>query len=133
MPALISSFHLLQTRILVTHGIGYLPKVDQIIVLVDGQISEVGSYKELMDHAGAFADFLKNYLTSEEDLDEEILDSEGMIPCSYKMLYRMTMKGWKLWASGETCISFPQGVGSSLALKRELILGDSLSATVCLK
>ncbi|XP_064611716.1 multidrug resistance-associated protein 1-like isoform X1 [Liolophura sinensis] len=68
-----------KTRILVTHGIGYLPQVDQIIVLVDGQISEVGSYKELMDHAGAFADFLKNYLTSEEDLEEEILDPEDPV------------------------------------------------------
>ena len=32
---------LCQTRILVTHGIAFLPQVDQIIVLQDGRISEV--------------------------------------------------------------------------------------------
>ena len=30
-----------QTRVLVTHGVGFLPQVDQIIVLQDGRISEV--------------------------------------------------------------------------------------------
>ena len=61
---------------LVTHGISYLPKVDQIVVLVDGKISELGSYQELLDHNGAFADFLRNYLTQEEEVESEI-DAEG--------------------------------------------------------
>ena len=60
-----------------THGINFLPKVDLIVVLVDGQISEVGSYSELMTHAGAFAMFLKNFLTSEVPMDEDIDDLEG--------------------------------------------------------
>ncbi|XP_070185918.1 multidrug resistance-associated protein 1-like isoform X2 [Littorina saxatilis] len=54
-----------KTRVLVTHGIGFLPKVDNIVVLKDGQISEVGSFTELMAHNGAFAEFLRNYLTQE--------------------------------------------------------------------
>ena len=37
-----------KTRILVTHGVTYLPQMDQIIVLKDGEISEVGTYKELL-------------------------------------------------------------------------------------
>ena len=59
-----------------THGISFLPKVDQIVVLVDGKISELGSYQELLDHNGAFADFLRNYLTQEEEVESEI-DAEG--------------------------------------------------------
>ena len=31
-----------------THGIHWLPMVDQIIVLNDGSVSEVGSYEELL-------------------------------------------------------------------------------------
>jgi ABC-type transport system involved in Fe-S cluster assembly fused permease/ATPase subunit len=65
----------LQTRILVTHGISFLPKADIIITLVDGKISEMGSYNDLISHAGAFAEFLKNYQKEElenEDLEEEI-------------------------------------------------------------
>lgn len=37
----IFSFMLLQTRVLVTHGVSFLPQVDKIIVLVDGKITEV--------------------------------------------------------------------------------------------
>ena len=67
---------ILQTRILVTHGISFLPQVDQVVVLADGKISEMGSYQELLDQNGAFADFLRNYLTHEEDYDTEI-DADG--------------------------------------------------------
>ena len=34
-----------KTRILVTHGISYLPQVDDIIVLKDGKVSEQGPYR----------------------------------------------------------------------------------------
>ena len=34
-----------KTRFLVTHAISYLPKVDVINVMKDGEISESGSYK----------------------------------------------------------------------------------------
>ena len=59
-----------QTRILVTHGISFLPQLDQIIVMVDGRISEVGTYHELLKRKGAFADFLYSYFET-EDADEE--------------------------------------------------------------
>ena len=45
-----------QTRILVTNAISFLPQVDQIIVLVDGQITEMGSYKELVEKVGICAE-----------------------------------------------------------------------------
>ena len=56
---------------MVTHGISFLSKVDKIMVLKDGQVSEVGSFTELMNHNGAFAEFLKNYLTEEIELKVE--------------------------------------------------------------
>ncbi|XP_059174330.1 multidrug resistance-associated protein 1-like [Physella acuta] len=52
-----------KTRILVTHGIHWLPMVDHIIVMKDGTISESGTYEELLSHNGAFAQFLTQYLT----------------------------------------------------------------------
>lgn len=57
-----------------THGISFLPQVDKIIVLVKGQVSEVGSFAELMKRNGAFAEFLRNYLTEEMKDDESNLD-----------------------------------------------------------
>ncbi|XP_059617049.1 multidrug resistance-associated protein 1 isoform X6 [Phlebotomus argentipes] len=58
-----------KTRLLVTHGITYLPDVDYIYVLKDGEISEAGAYQELLNKKGAFAEFLIQHLqenTSEE-------------------------------------------------------------------
>ncbi|XP_064636350.1 multidrug resistance-associated protein 1-like [Lineus longissimus] len=64
-----------KTRILVTHGISYLPKVDYILVLNDGVISEMGTYRDLLTHDGPFAEFLKTYL--QEDNEEEEDDPEA--------------------------------------------------------
>uniref|UniRef100_A0A2C9M9V2 ABC-type glutathione-S-conjugate transporter n=1 Tax=Biomphalaria glabrata TaxID=6526 RepID=A0A2C9M9V2_BIOGL len=52
-----------KTRILVTHGIHWLPFVDRIIVISDGQISESGSYEVLLDHNGPFAQYMLQFLT----------------------------------------------------------------------
>ncbi|KAL5009946.1 hypothetical protein ScPMuIL_012251 [Solemya velum] len=65
-----------KTRILVTHGVQWLPHVDKIIVLTNGEISEMGTYDELMDHNGPFADYLRTYLNVNDDSDEEE-DPEG--------------------------------------------------------
>ena len=46
--------------------------VEKIVVMVDGGVSELGSYDELLSHDGPFAQFLKTYFTQEEqDTDEE--------------------------------------------------------------
>uniref|UniRef100_A0A7N8XGS3 ATP-binding cassette, sub-family C (CFTR/MRP), member 2 n=1 Tax=Mastacembelus armatus TaxID=205130 RepID=A0A7N8XGS3_9TELE len=50
-----------KTRILVTHGVNFLPYVDEIVVLVDGVVSEVGSYNSLRVSRGAFSEFLDTY------------------------------------------------------------------------
>ncbi|NWX84061.1 MRP3 protein, partial [Nothoprocta pentlandii] len=59
-----------KTRILVTHGISFLPQVDYIVVLVDGKVSEMGSYQELLKQNQAFSEFLRNY-SLEEDIEED--------------------------------------------------------------
>uniref|UniRef100_A0A1A7YK11 ATP-binding cassette, sub-family C (CFTR/MRP), member 2 n=2 Tax=Iconisemion striatum TaxID=60296 RepID=A0A1A7YK11_9TELE len=50
-----------KTRILVTHGISFLPYVDEVVVLVGGRVSEFGSYKSLRASKGAFSEFLDTY------------------------------------------------------------------------
>ena len=63
-----------KTRILVTHGITYLPKTDHIIVLKEGKISEQGSYQELVERKGEFAQFLLEYMTEMDESNEEDLE-----------------------------------------------------------
>ncbi|XP_007948778.1 ATP-binding cassette sub-family C member 6 [Orycteropus afer afer] len=46
------------TRILVTNALHILPQADQIVVLVDGAIAEMGSYQELLHRKGALVDLL---------------------------------------------------------------------------
>uniref|UniRef100_A0A673W799 Canalicular multispecific organic anion transporter 2-like n=1 Tax=Salmo trutta TaxID=8032 RepID=A0A673W799_SALTR len=68
-----------KTRILVTHGISFLPQVDNIMVMVEGRVSEMGSYQELLQQNGAFAEFLRNY--SLEDIIED--EATGTTTCYY--------------------------------------------------
>uniref|UniRef100_A0A8U7P8R6 ABC-type glutathione-S-conjugate transporter n=1 Tax=Corvus moneduloides TaxID=1196302 RepID=A0A8U7P8R6_CORMO len=55
-----------KTRVLVTHTVNILPQVDSIVFLVNGMISETGSYQELLQRNGAFAEFLHSHITAEE-------------------------------------------------------------------
>uniref|UniRef100_A0A8C3KY57 ABC-type glutathione-S-conjugate transporter n=1 Tax=Chrysolophus pictus TaxID=9089 RepID=A0A8C3KY57_CHRPC len=55
-----------KTRVLVTHMISVLHQVDNVVVLVDGMIAEIGSYQELSRRNGAFAEFLQSHNTAEE-------------------------------------------------------------------
>ncbi|XP_052050863.1 ATP-binding cassette sub-family C member 3 isoform X2 [Apodemus sylvaticus] len=64
-----------KTRVLVTHGISFLPQTDFIIVLADGQVSEMGHYSALLQHDGSFANFLRNYAPDEVKEDHEVLQS----------------------------------------------------------
>ena len=57
---------------LVTHGITYLPNVDNIYVMKDGEISESGTYQELMAKKGSFAEFLIQHLQEVNEEEEDI-------------------------------------------------------------
>ncbi|XP_052866594.1 multidrug resistance-associated protein 1 isoform X1 [Anopheles cruzii] len=61
-----------KTRVLVTHGITYLPQTDRIYVLRQGEISESGTYQELMDKKGSFAEFLIQHLQEVNEEDEDL-------------------------------------------------------------
>ena len=65
-----------KTRVLVTHGVSFLPVVDKIFVMKEGEITESGSYKELLNQKGAFADFLIHYLSNNEDTADPETESE---------------------------------------------------------
>uniref|UniRef100_A0A8C5BAT0 ATP-binding cassette, sub-family C (CFTR/MRP), member 3 n=1 Tax=Gadus morhua TaxID=8049 RepID=A0A8C5BAT0_GADMO len=73
-----------KTRLLVTHGVSFLPQVDNILVMVDGRVTEMGSYQELLDQNGAFAEFLRNYAI--EDVIEEEAIGKPPQSCSSLLL-----------------------------------------------
>ncbi|KAJ8688624.1 hypothetical protein QAD02_024419 [Eretmocerus hayati] len=76
-----------KTRLLVTHGISHLAQVDRIYVLLNGLISESGTYKQLQERRGAFAEFLAEHqqdghVKSEEATEEIKNGLEGTTPPS---------------------------------------------------
>uniref|UniRef100_A0A673JQ38 Multidrug resistance-associated protein 1 n=1 Tax=Sinocyclocheilus rhinocerous TaxID=307959 RepID=A0A673JQ38_9TELE len=73
-----SHMELLQTRVLVTHGLSFLPQADLILVMVDGEITEMGSYTELLGRQGAFAEFLHTYTNTEQEEVEESVGGESL-------------------------------------------------------
>ena len=66
-----------KTRILVTHGVKFLPYVDKIIVLKDKKISEMGTYQELITNGNDFADFLNKYSQDPDNDSETSADAEA--------------------------------------------------------
>nr|XP_009681743.1 PREDICTED: multidrug resistance-associated protein 1 isoform X3 [Struthio camelus australis] len=63
-----------KTRVLVTHAVNYLPQMDTILVMTDGEISEMGSYQELLKQDGAFAEFLRTYANAEQSMENSDAD-----------------------------------------------------------
>ncbi|KAK3795110.1 hypothetical protein RRG08_028311 [Elysia crispata] len=59
-----------KTRVLVTHGIHWLPMVDQILVLHQGHLLQAGTYEELLSKDGPFAQYLRNYLMEDDEVDD---------------------------------------------------------------
>ena len=88
-----------KTRILVTHGISYLPQMDQIVVLKDGKISEIGTYEQLISSRGAFADFLIEQLQKEEEntlvQDLEVKVCQGEWALKSLMTQSLARSLWK--------------------------------------
>ena len=56
----------------------------------DGKIGEQGTYEELLQQDGAFAEFIRNYL---QEADSEESDSEGMVGRIILILLLRTGKG----------------------------------------
>ena len=50
-----------KTVILVTNALQYLPKANQVVVLGDGKMQEIGTYTSLMAKKGAFCNLMKTH------------------------------------------------------------------------
>ncbi len=53
-----------------THGVGFLSQCDKIVVIVEGKVTETGTYAELVENDGAFAEFLRNYSNMDNEEEE---------------------------------------------------------------
>nr|XP_026483252.1 multidrug resistance-associated protein 1 isoform X3 [Vanessa tameamea] len=78
-----------KTRVWVTHNVSYLAQTDHILVLRDGEVSEAGTYQQLLEKKGAFAEFLLHHLsdaerTSPEELNELKQDLESKLGSEFQ-------------------------------------------------
>ena len=55
-----------KTRLFVTNSVSFLPQIDCILMLVDGEVVEMGSFDQLKNKNGHFAEFIKNDSFNEE-------------------------------------------------------------------
>ena len=63
-----------RTKILVTHALHFLPQVDYIYTIAEGQIMEHGTYPELMANDGVFSKFVKEFGSKQQEEEEEDAD-----------------------------------------------------------
>ena len=71
-----------KTRLIVTNSLSILKDVDQVLVMQDGCISEQGTYQELLNNKGAFAEYLSQYLNC-EDLNNTKFDEDNSRPLNH--------------------------------------------------
>ncbi|XP_071426855.1 ATP-binding cassette sub-family C member 6 isoform X2 [Pithys albifrons albifrons] len=118
-----------KTRVLVTHTVNILPQVDNIVFLVDGMISETGSYQELLQRNGAFAEFLHSHVPAEEKTFTGFPargDTKGIItsrngPSQEKPLSGNSVKSA---AAGKETIPLSQDCNSAAATEGRVTKGD---------
>ncbi|RNA36438.1 multidrug resistance-associated 1 [Brachionus plicatilis] len=70
-----------KTRIFVTNSLGFLPQVDEIIVLENGMIVEQGQFEDLKSRNGSFYHFIQSHLNdkvAEEKIEEEIILDDNL-------------------------------------------------------
>ncbi|XP_042345538.1 multidrug resistance-associated protein 1-like [Plectropomus leopardus] len=89
-----------KTRVLVTHGLSFLSKADLVLVMEEGQISEMGSYTELMDRKGAFARFIHTFNVNQRRESPTPRDKS-----SRKSVSRLSMTDFSIDLSQEQLIS----------------------------
>ena len=63
-----------RSKVLVTHALHFLPQVDYIYTVADGQIMERGTYTELMANDGVFSKFVKEFGSKQQDEESEDAD-----------------------------------------------------------
>uniref|UniRef100_A0A671S0N1 Multidrug resistance-associated protein 1 n=1 Tax=Sinocyclocheilus anshuiensis TaxID=1608454 RepID=A0A671S0N1_9TELE len=90
-----------RTRVLVTHGLSFLPQADLILVMVDGEITEMGSYTELLGRQGAFAEFLHTYTNTEQEEVEESVGGEAG-PWCFSVSCRQSLNSLNAAGTGKT-------------------------------
>ncbi|XP_023282660.1 multidrug resistance-associated protein 1-like [Seriola lalandi dorsalis] len=89
-----------KTRVLVTHGLSFLSKADLVLVMEDGQISEMGSYMELMDRKGAFAKLIQTFSGNQHRESATLRDKS-----SRKSVSRLSVTDFSIDLSQEQLIS----------------------------
>uniref|UniRef100_A0A915DK60 Multidrug resistance-associated protein 1 n=1 Tax=Ditylenchus dipsaci TaxID=166011 RepID=A0A915DK60_9BILA len=129
-----------KTRVFVTHGLPFLKHCDQIIVIKNGRISESGSYEQLLEGSGEFADILEEFLVEEtknkarsvsfgddaEDVQEVLAHLERFDPEKKKHIERQLSKVSEDIAAQQRANSTEEtGSRSQSPLKR----GNSVATT----
>lgn len=66
-----------KTRVLVTHNLAYVAQTDMIIVLNNGTVTEMGSYEDLMNQQGPFADLIATYVANGKENDDKDLPKKS--------------------------------------------------------
>ncbi|CAM6094780.1 unnamed protein product [Calypogeia fissa] len=72
-----------KTRIFITNQLQFVPSVDHIVVLKDGNIAEQGTYQELVVKDGEFSRLMQESgIRSDEEVDDEVQTPDTRCPGS---------------------------------------------------
>uniref|UniRef100_A0A914IDL3 ABC-type glutathione-S-conjugate transporter n=1 Tax=Globodera rostochiensis TaxID=31243 RepID=A0A914IDL3_GLORO len=106
-----------KTRVLVTHSLAFLKHCDQIVVVKDGSITQMGTYTDLLEASGEFSDLIRDFLTTrssvnsdglmDKDVQEFLSSIKSKDPEKSKELERQLSQKATLSSSSKTTESEP--------------------------
>ena len=105
-----------------THNVQVLKKVDYIVVMKEGKISEQGTYQKLIENEGHFSNFLLQYMIEEckkeEEQDDEDDMNEQANTHSRKTYSREISEEFGLFSKDEFCLQRNGSVRSKSSIHR---------------
>ncbi|EGG17998.1 ABC transporter C family protein [Cavenderia fasciculata] len=98
-----------KTRVLVTHGVHYLPFVDRVVMMKEGRIVEEGAYDDLLNADGPFSSLMKHH--NESSSPDSLKDEEEVTNKLRESLDKSANRSEKLSSStsnSQAILSPPQ-------------------------
>ncbi|KAI8817199.1 P-loop containing nucleoside triphosphate hydrolase protein [Fimicolochytrium jonesii] len=126
-----------KARVLVTHGIHFLPETDTVMLVQDGTVAESGSYQSLMDHEGSLFNLIRDFGQAKHngsDEENDDVEAEGLAQQSagqsrrpsHASLSRRSSKG-SIKASVSEAVNKDAVVANNALILKEATAAGSVS------
>ena len=112
-----------KTRLFVTNSLSFLPQVDEIIMIDNGRIAEIGTYEQLLQNRdGLFANFIKLFLaqsdSNKERQNEQLLQEQLQLQQQQDIIFEEDI----IFENDELVVSTPNLYDPGMATRKTIVI-----------